>query len=170
MNKVRVGGLHARCPHFECDLPAMICRVHEHVRKDIFQAARPRLAFGVAVFDFLVESAGRKWRQVVSPEVGHFIRKRLAFLKTCGGPYGQTLALVPQAFEPQLLRGEDVRHPAYDTGGHATGSLHGGQALAIRPGVVGEHAEEVLSCVHDSAFSFCAAAECVATDCAQTVR
>ena len=71
MDEIGVGGLDAGRAHLQSDLPAMIRRVKKYVRQHILYTAGPSLALAVAVFDLVVERAGRE----VRPKLGRKLRR-----------------------------------------------------------------------------------------------
>ena len=73
VDEIGVGGLRTGSTHLQGDLPAMIRRVKKHVGQHVFYTAGPGLALAVAVFDLVVERAGRE----VRPNLGRKLRSKL---------------------------------------------------------------------------------------------
>ena len=57
MNKIRIRWLDAGSAHLKRDLPAMIRRMHQHVRQHILDPVRPCFTLAVSIFNRLIETS-----------------------------------------------------------------------------------------------------------------
>ena len=120
MNEVGVGGLRSGGAELQGDLSAMVSRVEEDVSENVFDAAGPNLAFGVAILDVVVERAGREQigeaDEIIFVGAGDFLLQLETIVERKGWPDGQGLWLLQDALEPQLFGRENVSHAAQGAG------------------------------------------------------
>ena len=150
MDEVRISWRFSPGAHLTSDLSAMIRRVQQHVRQNIFHRAAPKLALAVFVGDLLRERCGRKPAEEFAPKVSDVCDLRFALVNGEIWPHGQALRLVPDAFHPKPLGGNNVRQKLQRPRGGASTCPYVSEYFAVRPRVIAKLTTQMFQQVHDS--------------------
>ena len=134
--------------HVRGNLPAMVGRVHNYVSQHIHNRACPFLALAVLVRDRLLDVACGDQVKKVQPSSTQLSRLRLTLGQIRLRPYGNTLWLMLQAFQPHALGGQDMRHQLQGSLVVAAIGTDCRQNLPVRPMVIGKFPPYVVCKIH----------------------